>query len=234
MTNIDLILETLEELIPSFYCDDCLSKQVGITPRQQVNAICNKLNSQGFILRTKALCAQCGHRKLVNSLKETIKSGLYERVPFPPRSPRKSYFEEEEAIIDEADLEWAPSEEMEMSITIDEADLIAEIGKEGSAYETKPVSSLDIEHIRTEIVRMCRHLWHNHRKDSIPRSISRAINSLKEDGVIPSHQANMMLTICGLRNVYVYEEVNLGFKEMTVAESAWWIIMEWWNKTSTK
>lgn len=80
MTNIDLILETLEELMPSFFCDDCLSKQVGITPRQQVNALCNKLNSQGLILRKKAPCARCGHLKLVNSLNETFRF-RFDKIP---------------------------------------------------------------------------------------------------------------------------------------------------------
>jgi len=40
----------------------------------------------------------------------------------------------------------------------------------------------------------------------------------------------MMQTICGLRNLYVYENMELGQREMTIARNAWDIILEWWNK----
>jgi hypothetical protein len=39
-----------------------------------------------------------------------------------------------------------------------------------------------------------------------------------------------MLTICGLRNVYVYENFELGLKEIEIARNAWIIVQEWWEK----
>ena len=38
------------------YCDDCLSLILRITPRQQVNQICRKLQYQGLIVREKGVC----------------------------------------------------------------------------------------------------------------------------------------------------------------------------------
>jgi hypothetical protein len=220
MTNIDLILETLEELMPSSYCDDYLSEQLGIRPRHKVNAICNKLNSQGLILRTKALCPHCRRRKMVNSFKGTFKSQvLPKEVPAPLdgfSKPSLKLSEPEEpyqvfAFSDGEKLQWLSDH------TLEEA-------------ESPPF--LNIEHIRTEIVRMCRHLWHKHKwHDPAPYSISVIINTLRQDNAIPRHQANMMLTICGLRNLIVYENLNPGPYEMAVARGAWGIIVDWWNKT---
>jgi len=220
MTNIDLVLETLEELMPSSYCDDCFSEQLGITPRQQVNAICNKLNSQGLILRTKALCPHCGRRKLVNSLKETFESRILdeEMQAFAMEEPLDSV----EKLGDESKSKSVATPAIEQPSFLE------------YAVKAESPSFLDIEHIRTEIVRMCRHLWHNHRKDPRPYSISKIINALREDNTIPSHQANMMLTICGLRNVFVYESLSLGPNEMAVTRGAWRIILDWWNNTSAK
>ena len=48
--------------------------------------------------------------------------------------------------------------------------------------------------------------------------------------MLPSHQANMMLTLCNLRNVYVYENVSMGRKEMDIAVNAYGIVEEWWSK----
>ena len=52
------------------YCDDCLSLILRITPRQQVNQICRKLQYQGLIIREKGVCFKCGKYKIVNYLKE--------------------------------------------------------------------------------------------------------------------------------------------------------------------
>lgn len=207
MTNIDLILETLERFMFSSSCDDCLFEQLGIIPRQQVNAICNRLNSQGLIFRKKGLCPHCGRRKLVNSLFKTVE----------PLSLKKTIS------VNESESESAAA-------SVIEAPSITEYRLEIS----ESPSFLDIEHIRTRIVRMCHHLWYNHRKAPAPYSISKIINTLREDNTIPSHQANMMLTICGLRNAFVYESLSFGPNEMAVARGAWEIILDWWNKTSAK
>ena len=39
----------------------------------------------------------------------------------------------------------------------------------------------------------------------------------------------MMLTICNLRNVYVWDRVPFGDREKVVASAAWEIIDEWWK-----
>lgn len=56
------------------YCDDCLSLELGITPRQQVNQICRKLQSQGKLVRKKGTCVLCRRNKLVNFLTESSKT----------------------------------------------------------------------------------------------------------------------------------------------------------------
>ncbi len=89
---------------------------------------------------------------------------------------------------------------------------------------------INIEDIRTQIVRICRRLWDENMKENPPHGISVVINTLKNEYVLPSHQANMMLTICNLRNVYVYENFELGQREVEIARNAWEIIQEWWNK----
>jgi len=182
MTNTDIILEALEELSPASYCDDCLSRDAGVSPRQQVNIICRKLASQGLVSRSKALCPQCNRRKLVNSL--VPQSG--------PEGPDK----------------------------ISEA-------RPPSSSPHPPQSPIDIEHLRNEVVRICLQRWPAGRRNPRPHSISKVINILKEEGTIPRHQANMMLTICGLRNVHVYEGLPMGPNEKDVAQAAWNIIAAW-------
>ena len=70
-TNADRILAFLEQN-PNPYCDDCISKLCGVSPRNQVNGICNlkirdKLVSQGDI------CHTCNRDKLTRQLKENAK-----------------------------------------------------------------------------------------------------------------------------------------------------------------
>jgi hypothetical protein len=40
----------------------------------------------------------------------------------------------------------------------------------------------------------------------------------------------MMLTLCGLRNVFVYEQIRLGKKELSIAQNAWDIVLSWWEE----
>ncbi|MDD8019992.1 MAG: hypothetical protein PHU81_02245 [Acidobacteriota bacterium] len=67
MTNIEKILEFLSQNNEG-YCDDCLSRESGIGPRQQVNSVCRSLAMKGKILRPKALCCSCLKNKKVNKL----------------------------------------------------------------------------------------------------------------------------------------------------------------------
>ena len=49
-------------------CDDCLSDELLIHPRQQVNQICNRLAKKGSIKREGDMCDVCKKDKLVNSI----------------------------------------------------------------------------------------------------------------------------------------------------------------------
>jgi len=69
------ILEVLENT-PEGICDDCLSEQSQVYPRQQVNAICRNLCDTGKIKREKVTCPLCHKLKTSNFLitKETAAS----------------------------------------------------------------------------------------------------------------------------------------------------------------
>ena len=94
---------------------------------------------------------------------------------------------------------------------------------------------IDIEKIRTQIVHICQEVSKQVKLDSpLPRGIAGIINVLKDEKLVPRHQANMMLTLCGLRNVYVWDGVRLGPHERAVASAAWDIVKEWWDKNRNK
>lgn len=65
MTSFDVILTFLKDN-GGMYCDDCLSKLCGITPRQQVNQVCNKASENGRGIRKVygGVCKKCGGRKI--------------------------------------------------------------------------------------------------------------------------------------------------------------------------
>lgn len=65
MSNIKMIQNFIEST-SGLYCDDCLSGVLNIKPRQQVNPICNKLKTQGFLKREVKQCCYCSKDKLVN------------------------------------------------------------------------------------------------------------------------------------------------------------------------
>jgi len=107
----------------------------------------------------------------------------------------------------------------------------APIPKEGNilfvAEKLRRFEGIDIEKIRTKIVHICNDLWKKYKKDNSPHSISAVINILKEEDILPRHQANMMLTLCNLRNSYVYDQIKMGQHEIDVAKNAWAIVEEW-------
>ena len=88
---------------------------------------------------------------------------------------------------------------------------------------------LDIEKARTEVVHVCHDVWRRAHGTEPPHSISVVINRLRNDGFLPKLPANMMLTICGLRNVHVYDRQRLSEKELSIALTALELIREWWN-----
>ncbi len=83
------------------------------------------------------------------------------------------------------------------------------------------------------MVRICRTIWGQKKADAPPRAISAMIGALKSEDFLPTHIANMMFTVCGLRNVYVYEAIELGAKEVSVAVNAKAIVDDWWATQAT-
>ena len=175
MTNANSILELLDDIFPNAYCDDCLSSELDIQPRQQVNQIGRRLQSMGKTVRQRGVCSSC---KKIKTINEIIRADLASQ---PIRDSK---------ILRESQATYDVS-----------------VG-------TPIVQHFDIEHALTEIVRMCHNVWNEHKHDFPPHSISLVINTLKSENILPSHQANMMLTLCNLRNVYVYENMQLGLREV--------------------
>ncbi|HOS11574.1 MAG TPA: hypothetical protein PLL82_08930, partial [Candidatus Aminicenantes bacterium] len=167
------------------YCDDCLSKELNITPRQQVNQICNKFAKAGKIMRNNSICDNCGKQKLSNHI----------GVEFP--FGQKAYVLKE-------------------SIPL-------------SKEIFGNLEEFDIEKIRTQVVHICHKIWIEKKEDAAPHSISSVINILKNDHYLPDHQANMMLTLCSMRNECVYDDFKLGDREKAIAINAWKIISDWWG-----
>ena len=66
MGNTDIVIEFLELHQPKPYCDDCISNETRIEPRQQVNQICNRLSNQGISIRRDVNCTICGKLKKCN------------------------------------------------------------------------------------------------------------------------------------------------------------------------
>ena len=67
MGNKELILDFLAEVAPGKICDDCLSVELDIYPRQQINQICRRLVDDEIISRYQAVCSSCHKSKIVNS-----------------------------------------------------------------------------------------------------------------------------------------------------------------------
>jgi hypothetical protein len=65
MTNKDKVLDFLSNHTQPF-CDDCISNEMGIKPRQQINSICRTLFNENKIFRLKSCCVQCNKEKVVN------------------------------------------------------------------------------------------------------------------------------------------------------------------------
>lgn len=188
MTHIDSILELLDAIAPGAYCDDCLSTELAIQPRQTVNQIGRRLAAGGQTTRETGTCISCSKQKVVNSL-----------VAKGPATRGKA-----STVVNEGREQKEP--QLNAPVTTD----------------------FDVEHARTDVVRICSEIWRKHKQGPAPHSISVLINSLRADEFLPTHQANMMLTLCGLRNVYVYENVKIGPRETEIARRAASIIEEWW------
>ena len=183
MANTDQIIEYLEEHEQAI-CDDCLSEILHITPRQQVNAICRRLQSDGLILRSQGICPSCQRGKLTNRLQAGRPLN-------------------------------------------DQVKALAETRLVPQASRTLASPTVrNIEEIRTHIVRFCRELWKAKTRGE-PAHGAGVISALRDKGIVPAHPANMMLTLCALRNCYSYEQLSLGANEMSVIQGAWSIVESW-------
>ena len=65
MSNAETILEFLERS-PKGACDDCISRETRVEPRQQVYQICQRMEQRRTIMRRKGRCPLCGHTKTVS------------------------------------------------------------------------------------------------------------------------------------------------------------------------
>jgi hypothetical protein len=63
MTNTQMVLVQVKK---AALCDDCISAETGVKPRQQVNQICRRMSKAGEIRREKRECQRCHKDKLVN------------------------------------------------------------------------------------------------------------------------------------------------------------------------
>lgn len=77
MTHKQNILASLTKHGP--LCDDCLSEETRIKPRQTINIACRSMEKEGELLRVKDSCPRCKSIKILNRL---VVSG-------PTASPKK-------------------------------------------------------------------------------------------------------------------------------------------------
>ena len=63
VTNTEAVIKFLSN---KPYCDDCISEELDIKPRQAINQICRKLSETKAIQRVKGSCSSCARDKIVN------------------------------------------------------------------------------------------------------------------------------------------------------------------------
>lgn len=68
VANRERVLEFLRQS-SGRWCDDCISGNTGIEPRQQVHQICRTLADRGAISRIQGPCTGCGKIKLVSCIR---------------------------------------------------------------------------------------------------------------------------------------------------------------------
>ena len=75
--------------------------------------------------------------------------------------------------------------------------------------------------------RFCRAVWNKHLQDEMPSSLADIITTLRDEELVPAHEANMMHTIRSLRNMVVHENPDFSEHETTIARAAWEIVRAW-------
>jgi hypothetical protein len=81
MSNPEVILEFLEGF-PGGVCDDCVSRETHVEPRQQVNQICRRLEEQGMLTRQKGPCGLGPHTKVLNIIRRVMLTREQTAEPF--------------------------------------------------------------------------------------------------------------------------------------------------------
>ena len=95
-------------------------------------------------------------------------------------------------------------------------------------------ADLGIEEAWRYIDRFCRALWVKRMQTEPPGSLAEAITALRDQELLPVHEAGMMHTIRALRNLLVHEDVVFGDHEATIARAAWEIIRAWAQERETE
>ncbi len=116
----------------------------------------------------------------------------------------------------------------------DHTKLISTLASKGSRASRRSGASrlpqartLSIEETWRYIDRFCRALWARHMNGEPPASLAESITTLRDEELLPVHQANMMHTIRTLRNLVVHENLEFGEHETTIARAAWEIVRAW-------
>lgn len=68
MMNKEKIVDYVSKKV-KILCDDCLSRELEIYPRQQINQIANKLVKERNFVREKRICDKCLKNKLTITIK---------------------------------------------------------------------------------------------------------------------------------------------------------------------
>jgi hypothetical protein len=104
------------------------------------------------------------------------------------------------------------------------------ISKTTRKKKTAAPKDLGIEEAWRYIDRFCRALWVKHLQTDPPGSLAEAITALRDQQLIPPHEAGMMHTVRAMRNMLVHEDVVFGEHESTIARAAWQIVCDWADK----
>lgn len=175
MGNRELILDFLGEVSPGKICDDCLSEELDIYPRQQVNQICHRLADEKNVNRDQGVCSSCHKSKIVN-----FKGGATNMI--------------KESVLNKRYV---------------------------------PDFKVNLYEVRKKIMAVCKDLWIINFNNTPPSTLPALVNPLKHNEIIPPHQANMMLTLNGLRNSFDHDGLVLGEEEILIANNAWKIVDKW-------
>ncbi|MHC4415590.1 MAG: DUF4145 domain-containing protein [Planctomycetota bacterium] len=102
--------------------------------------------------------------------------------------------------------------------------------RKGARKAPPAATAVGIEEAWRYVDRFCRALWVKHLEGDAPASLAEAITALRDEELLPVHEANMMHTIRSLRNLLVHENIDFGDHETTIAGAAWQIIRAWAEK----